>query len=102
MTTKQWVKVTLGRLAAKRYGYDIKYLRGRWFSEENNFIGWNWVIRDGKSCRREQVNRGCPFPISVGSRVVGAGAVVTKSFPKGFCVIAGNPAKIIKCRRTET
>lgn len=28
--------------------------------------------------------------------VVGAGAVVTKSFPEGHCVIAGNPAKIIK------
>ena len=28
--------------------------------------------------------------------VVGAGAVVTKSFPEGHCVIAGNPAKLIK------
>lgn len=28
--------------------------------------------------------------------VVAAGAVVTKSFPEGFCVIGGNPAKIIK------
>lgn len=28
--------------------------------------------------------------------IVGAGSVVTKSFPEGFCVIAGNPAKIIK------
>lgn len=28
--------------------------------------------------------------------VVGAGAVVTKSFPDGHCVVAGNPAKIIK------
>ncbi len=25
--------------------------------------------------------------------VVGAGAIVTKSFPDGYCVIAGNPAK---------
>lgn len=31
--------------------------------------------------------------------VVGAGSVVTKSFPEGNCVIAGNPAKII--RKTE-
>ncbi len=30
------------------------------------------------------------------STIVGAGAVVTKSFPDGFCVIAGNPAKVIK------
>lgn len=28
--------------------------------------------------------------------IVGAGSVVTKSFPEGFCVIAGNPAKKIK------
>ena len=28
--------------------------------------------------------------------VVGAGSVVTKSFPDGNCVIAGNPARIIK------
>lgn len=28
--------------------------------------------------------------------VVGAGSVVTKSFPEGFCIIAGNPAKVIR------
>lgn len=28
--------------------------------------------------------------------IVGAGAIVTKSFPDGYCVIAGNPARIIK------
>lgn len=28
--------------------------------------------------------------------IVGAGSVVTKSFPEGFCTIAGNPARIIK------
>lgn len=28
--------------------------------------------------------------------IVGAGAVVTKSFTQGYCVIAGNPAKVIK------
>ena len=28
--------------------------------------------------------------------IVGAGSIVTKSFPDGFCVIGGNPAKIIK------
>ena len=28
--------------------------------------------------------------------IVGAGSVVTKSFPKGHCIIAGNPAEIIK------
>lgn len=29
--------------------------------------------------------------------VVGAGSVVTKSFPEGQCVIAGNPARVIRC-----
>jgi len=29
--------------------------------------------------------------------IVAAGAVVTKSFPEGYCVIGGTPAKIIKC-----
>jgi acetyltransferase-like isoleucine patch superfamily enzyme len=28
--------------------------------------------------------------------IVGAGAIVTKSFPEGYCVLAGNPARIIK------
>jgi len=28
--------------------------------------------------------------------IVGAGAVVTRSFPEGYCVLAGNPARIIK------
>jgi acetyltransferase-like isoleucine patch superfamily enzyme len=28
--------------------------------------------------------------------VVGAGAVVTKSFPNGYCVIVGNPARVLK------
>ncbi len=28
--------------------------------------------------------------------IVGAGAVVTKSFPEGYCVIGGNPARLIK------
>ena len=30
------------------------------------------------------------------STIVGAGSVVTKSFKEGNCVIAGNPAKVIK------
>lgn len=28
--------------------------------------------------------------------VVGAGAVVTKSVPEGYCILAGNPAKVIR------
>jgi acetyltransferase-like isoleucine patch superfamily enzyme len=28
--------------------------------------------------------------------VVGAGAIVTRSFPEGHCIIAGNPARLIR------
>ena len=28
--------------------------------------------------------------------IVGAGAIVTRSFEEGYCVIAGNPADIIR------
>lgn len=33
--------------------------------------------------------------------IVGAGAIVTKSFLEGYCVIAGNPARVIKYLNRE-
>lgn len=33
--------------------------------------------------------------------IVGAGSVVTKSFPEGYCVVAGNPAKPIRSLRLD-
>ncbi len=33
--------------------------------------------------------------------IVGANAVVTKSFPQGHCIIAGNPARVIKTFHVE-
>jgi acetyltransferase-like isoleucine patch superfamily enzyme len=47
-----------------------------------SWIGMNSVILPG---------------VELGTRtIVAAGSVVTKSFPEGFCVIGGNPAKKIK------
>ena len=49
---------------------------------ENCWIGMNSVILPG---------------VRLGNRtIVGAGSIVTKSFLEGNCIIAGNPAKIIK------
>lgn len=49
---------------------------------EKCWIGMNSIILPG---------------VKLGDRtIVGAGSVVTKSFEQGNCVIAGNPAKIIK------
>jgi acetyltransferase-like isoleucine patch superfamily enzyme len=47
-----------------------------------SWIGMNSVVTAG---------------VELGIRtIVGAGSVVTKSFLEGYCVIAGNPAKVIK------
>ena len=47
-----------------------------------SWIGMNSVILPG---------------VILGTRtIVAAGSVVTKSFPQGFCVIGGSPARIIK------
>lgn len=46
------------------------------------WIGMNSVILPG---------------VTLGSRtIVAAGSVVTKSFPQGYCILGGSPAKIIK------
>jgi len=37
-----------------------------------------------------------PMKIPTAFSCVTGGAVVTRSFPNGYCVLAGNPAKIIK------
>ncbi len=49
---------------------------------ENCWIGMNSMILPG---------------VELGPHtIVGAGSVVTKSFPEGNCVIAGNPARVIR------
>lgn len=54
------------------------------------------TVRIGKYC---WVGMNCVIlpKVELGDfTIVGAGSVVTKSFPDGYCVIAGNPAKVIK------
>ena len=50
----------------------------------------------GKKCWIGMNSVILPGVILGDNTVVGAGSIVTKSFPEGNCVICGNPAKIIK------
>lgn len=49
---------------------------------ENCWIGMNSVILPGVTLGKHTI--------------VGAGSVVTKSFPEGNCIVAGNPAKLLR------
>lgn len=65
----------LNNLSVHKKGEDV-------YIGNNSWIGMNAVILPG---------------VKLGDHtIVGAGAVVTKSFPEGNCLIAGNPAKIIR------
>ena len=46
-----------------------------------------WVGQDVRICKNTNIAAGC---------VVGMGSIVTKKFDKNNCVIAGNPAKVVK------
>lgn len=50
----------------------------------------------GKQCWIGMNSVLLPGVILGDNTIVGAGSIVTKSFPDGHCVIAGNPAKFIK------
>lgn len=54
---------------------------GKIFVDDNSFIGNRAIIMPGVTLGK--------------NTIIGAGSVVTKSFPQGNVVIAGNPAKMI-------
>lgn len=78
-----WIARNVGLITAN---HDVKnpekHVPGRdIIIGEKCWIGMNTVILPG---------------VTLGSNTtVGAGSVVTKSFPEGYCIIAGNPAKKI-------
>ena len=54
----------------------------------------------GKNCWIGMNSVVLPGVVLGDNTIVGAGSVVTHSFPEGFCIIAGTPAKTIKNRPT--
>ena len=56
----------------------------------------NEPVRIGKYCWIGMNTVILPEVVLGDFTIVGAGAIVTKSFEKGYCIIAGNPARIIK------
>lgn len=78
----------VGVLSTNHDLYDQrKYNSAKIVIGDYSWIGMNSVVLPG---------------VELGKRtIVAAGSVVTKSFPEGFCVIGGVPAKIIKCLEKE-
>lgn len=72
MSIKQTAKILIGKLYAKRFHYDEKFLTGKWFTKENNYVGWNWVITNSKACKRLNTNLNVKWPVSPRTQVVGA------------------------------
>lgn len=73
----------VGILSANHDLYDQrKYNEAPIVIGDYSWIGMNSIVTAG---------------VTLGPRtIVAAGAVVTKSFPEGFCVLAGVPAKVVK------
>lgn len=79
-----WIASGVGIVTANHDPSDPeKHLPGRDVTlGEGCWLGMNAVVLPG---------------VTLGPHtVVGAGAVVTKSFPEGYCVLAGNPAEKIR------
>ena len=73
----------IGIISANHDPYDqSKHINKAVHLDNYCWIGQNAMIMPG---------------VKLGPRtIVGAGAVVTRSFPDGYCIIAGNPARLIK------
>lgn len=79
-----YIAPNVGIITTNHDVYNLdKHVEGRMVKiGEKCWIGMNAVILPG---------------VELGTNtIVGAGSVVTKSFPEGNCIIAGNPAKIIR------
>lgn len=73
----------IGIISANHDKYDhTKHILGKVFIGDYTWIGQGALIMPN---------------VRLGTRtIVGAGSVVTHSFPEGYCVIAGNPARKIQ------
>ncbi len=79
-----WIASNVGIITANHDPLDLsRHLPGKPVElGESCWIGMNAVILPG---------------VTLGPHtVVGAGSIVTRSFPDGYCVIAGNPARLVR------
>ena len=79
-----FIACNVGIITTNHDPYDLNnYNKGKdVIIGENCWIGLNSVI--------------LPGTVLGPNTIVGAGSIVTKSFEEGYCIIAGNPAKLIK------
>lgn len=82
--------------------------KGCWIANNVGIITMNHDIRDpdrhapsqdvmlGEHCWIGMNSVLLPGVVLGPHTTVGAGSIVTKSFPEGYCVIAGNPARLLK------
>lgn len=82
--------------------------KGTWIAGNVGIITANHTVKNlelhdspkpiiiGKKCWIGMNSVILPGVVLGDNTIVGAGSIVTKSFPKGNCVVAGNPARIIK------
>ena len=53
--------------------YDRKYLTGRWFTSPYKNLGaegWQWIIKNNRTCRFHGVNTDVPWPVSARIQII--------------------------------